>query len=208
MPKIVDVEERRTSIARACWRVIVREGIAGLTTRALAREAGVGTGVIFHYFADKDEIVNAAFELLADEFRDQLRARVATARDSLERLRLVARSNLPLDRDRFDEFGVWLSMWAHTYTSEPLRLRQRELYQGWREILANLVRDAISDGLIRPDLDPDLAAIQLAGLTDGLIVELLLDPERPELAGRAAASVDALIDTWALSGDRTSSSQR
>ena len=197
MPKIVDVEQRRADIARACWRVIVREGIAGVTTRHLAREAGISTGVLFLYFDDKEAIISAAFELLVETFRQQMRANVAPARTSLERLRLVALSNLPLAADRADEFGVWLSMWAHTYTSEPLRLRQAELYQSWRDILSNLVRDAIDDGHLRTDIDPPVASAQLAGITDGFVVHMLIDREHPRVADLAVLAIDDLLNQWA-----------
>ncbi|UJP09090.1 TetR family transcriptional regulator [Microbacterium sp. KUDC0406] len=195
MPKIVDVERRREDIARACWRVIVRHGIAGVTTRELAREAGIGSGVLFHYFPDKEAIIFAAFELLTESFRQHLRINIAPARDARERLRLVALSNLPLDPERADEFGVWLSMWAHTYTNDALRSRQAELYQSWRDILANLVRDALSDGYLDPTLDASVAAAQLSGITDGLIVQMMLDPSRP-VAELAVKAVDDLLDRW------------
>lgn len=196
MPKIVDVEQRRADIARACWRVIVRNGIAGVTTRELAREAGIGTGVLFHYFPDKEAVIYAAFEQLVETFRQQMRQNVGPATTSLERLRLVALSNLPLDPARSDEFGVWLSMWAHTYTSETLRLRQAELYQNWRDILTNLVRDAIGDGYLRDDLDPVVASAQIAGITDGFIVHLLIDRGRRDITTLSVRAIDDLLDRW------------
>lgn len=198
MPKIVDVDQRRAEIARACWRVIVRHGIAGVTTRELAREAGIGTGVMFHYFPDKEAIIYAAFEELVETFRQQMRHNVAPAKTSLERLRLVALSNLPLQPERADEFGVWLSMWAHTYTSETLRLRQAELYQNWRDILTNLIQDAIDDGYLHADIDPPVAAAQLAGITDGFVVHLLIDREHPRVVSLAVAAIDDLLDRWAI----------
>lgn len=197
MPKIVDVEQRRADIARACWRVIVRHGIAGVTTRELAREAGISTGVLFHYFPDKEAIIYAAFEELVETFRQQMRHNVGPATTSLERLRLVALSNLPLDPSRSDEFGVWLSMWAHTYTSETLRLKQAELYQSWRDILTNLIRDAIADGSLRDDLDAVVASAQIAGITDGFVVHLLIDRGHRDITTLSVRAIDDLLDRWA-----------
>lgn len=211
MPKIVDIEARRAAIAEACWRVIVRDGIAGVTTRSLAAEAGLGRGLLFHYFRDKDEIILAAFELLAQRFRDRLYPALARVTDPVERLRILAISNMPMDEDQRVEFGVWLSMWAHGYASAPLRHRQRELYHAWRDLMAGTVRDAIAAGQLRPDLDPDKAALQLTAMTDGLIVQILIDPEHPDVARLAVTAVDRLLASWTpdrtgLGGLRTSGS--
>jgi AcrR family transcriptional regulator len=46
MPKIVDWDARRDEILSATWRVIVRDGIAGATVRAIAREAGCSPGIL------------------------------------------------------------------------------------------------------------------------------------------------------------------
>lgn len=197
MPKIVDVAQRRQQIAAACARVIARGGIADVTTRAIAREAGIAPGMLFHYFRDKDDVLNETLEVLAETFRDHLRERVSAARDSLDRLRIVTKSNLP-DSDRRDEFSVWLSMWGYAFSSPALHARQQKLYGGWREVLTALVTDAVADGHIRPDLDPELAALHLSGVTDGLVVQILMEPPSSNLEARARHAVDTLIDSWVL----------
>lgn len=206
MPKVVDVEERRALIAEACWRTIVRRGLAGVTTRALATEAGIGPGLLFHYFQDKEDILNASFELLQDRFRARLRDGMERASDSVERLRAMAYTNLPLDEGQRLEFGVWLSFWAHSSSGEPLRRGQQELYQGWREVLAAAVRDAIDDGLVRRDVDAAVAGMQLAALTDGLVVQIMLGAGHAEVAGLAVNAVDNLIRSWTTAPRRAARS--
>lgn len=61
-----------------------------------------------------------------------------------------------------------------------------------------MIGDAIQDGLIDPRIDPRTAAAQLAGLTDGLIVEILIDPEHPDVTRLAVDAVDALITSWTI----------
>ena len=63
MPKIVDWDARRDEISSATWRVIVRDGIAGATVRAIAREAGCSPGILAHYFDDKADIMGSALVL-------------------------------------------------------------------------------------------------------------------------------------------------
>ena len=51
MPKVVDVEQRKTELAAAVARVIARSGIEGASMRQVAAEAGWTTGTLVHYFS-------------------------------------------------------------------------------------------------------------------------------------------------------------
>lgn len=196
MPKRVDVEQRRTELAEACWRVIVEEGIAGTTSRAVAREARVSSSVLFHYFHSMDELMLFAMELLENRFRDHLRELLSRSSDSVDRLRALGYSNLPLDQSRRIQFGVWLSLWAHSYSSDSVRTRYQVLYRGFREAVANVVDDARGDGLVRDEVDPELAALQIVGLTDGLVVQLIMNPDEPAIARQSVSAVDKLVESW------------
>ena len=57
MGRAVDHDERREIFAGAALRVIMRDGIAGLTVRAVAKEAGFTTGALTHYFHSKDQLL-------------------------------------------------------------------------------------------------------------------------------------------------------
>lgn len=60
--------ERRAAIAAAAGRVLIRDGVAALTHRRVAEEAGVPLGSTTYYFADRPELVRVAVtDLLAQE---------------------------------------------------------------------------------------------------------------------------------------------
>ena len=70
MPKIVDHETQRRRIAEAAIRLIARDGFEGMTMRAVAAEAGLSYGSLFHYFDSKDELlVHAVRQLTAQQSR-------------------------------------------------------------------------------------------------------------------------------------------
>src|SRR5262245_48366390 len=62
MPKIVDHDARRQEIAEAVTRVVARDGVAGVTMKAVASETGWSTGAVTHYFAYKDHLLAVAGE--------------------------------------------------------------------------------------------------------------------------------------------------
>jgi AcrR family transcriptional regulator len=57
--------ERRAAIIAATLPLLVEHG-AAVTTRQVAAAAGVSEGTIFNVFADKDELIAAAFEAAID----------------------------------------------------------------------------------------------------------------------------------------------
>lgn len=57
-------DDRRIEVAQAAWRVLVREELDCTSMRAIAQELGSFTGVVTHYFRDKEELILFALELL------------------------------------------------------------------------------------------------------------------------------------------------
>lgn len=47
----------KEKILQAAQRVIVQHGISGATMRGIAREAGLSTGAIYHYYKNKEEVL-------------------------------------------------------------------------------------------------------------------------------------------------------
>lgn len=72
------VEQRRAQLVAAAMRVMQREGAWSLTTRAVAREAGVPLGAVHYAFGAKAELVRAVFQADRDRATALLRRAVET----------------------------------------------------------------------------------------------------------------------------------
>ena len=57
MPKLGMGPVRREQICRAAAKVISEQGFAGTTMRMVAEEAGVSTGMLNHYFANRMDML-------------------------------------------------------------------------------------------------------------------------------------------------------
>ena len=58
--------EGRDALLEAVVQVVVRDGLSGLSYRAVAREAGVTHGLVHYYFGTKDEMVSEAYRWALD----------------------------------------------------------------------------------------------------------------------------------------------
>jgi AcrR family transcriptional regulator len=70
------VEERRAQIVRAALTVVAERGYARASASAIATAAGVSKGLLWHHFADKDDLMKqavlATLERLNSELADQI----------------------------------------------------------------------------------------------------------------------------------------
>ena len=56
MPARIDAEERRHIVIEAAFRMIVAEGLEGLTLRKVAVEADLNIGSVRHFFDGRDDL--------------------------------------------------------------------------------------------------------------------------------------------------------
>ena len=63
-------DERREAILQAAMRVALAEGLAAMTVRRIAAEAGVAAGQVHHHFASGGELKSLAFVRLIRELLD------------------------------------------------------------------------------------------------------------------------------------------
>jgi AcrR family transcriptional regulator len=54
--------DKRTAILKAAMELIAENGFHGSPTAMIATKAGVGTGTIYRYFVDKNELINEVFK--------------------------------------------------------------------------------------------------------------------------------------------------
>jgi AcrR family transcriptional regulator len=163
-------------IVEAAWRVVAQQGIAAATIRTIAAKAGVSTGFITHYFADKQELMVEV--LRHNNARAWRRVAAATRRqDGLAAVEAAAQALLPLDAERRREWQVWVNSWGQTAAGEDLA---EGLGGGWRalqEMLAGLLSAASEAGELPERLDLDYEAGRLVTLVAG--IGLLAGVESP-----------------------------
>ena len=177
MPKNVDHYERREELLEAVWRLIARDGMEGATMRAIAKETGWSTGVLVHYFADKDDIIGSAlrlgYERIATRWDEKLEG--LTGVRALYELVL---DNLPLDDERELETKLLMNYWSLVIRGHDATPRPRRRGPLLIDLLAKLVREGQEAGEIRNDEAPEDIAERLLGLIDGFSLHALLNPER------------------------------
>ncbi len=168
-----DEAPRGAHVLDAAVRLIARDGLAGLSIRAVATEAGVSLAQVQYYFRTKDGLVAAAFEHASDQFLTRL-ATVLERPRSRRRLRAAIALWLPLDEERERWVKVWLAFIGVAATRPELAEAARRTDQ---EVITWLTEELAALGIP----DPPTKAAQLLALIDGTALRALTlpPPTRP-----------------------------
>jgi TetR/AcrR family transcriptional regulator, transcriptional repressor of bet genes len=167
MPKQGMGPIRREQICRAAAKVISEQGFAGTTMRMVAEEAGVSTGMLNHYFANRMDMLEETLVFVSK--RQQARELAAT--EGIEpgerRLRCLIRSVLPTDQESTEAWRVWIAAWGAS-----VRLPQlREVLGGRNSLWYNVLERGL-EGVINADQRERVPYTwQLDALLNGLVLQ-------------------------------------
>jgi len=175
MPRVVDVEARRRELSDALWRIVRREGIGGVTVRAVAAEAGVSAGMVQHYFRTQDELIEFAMYQALQQMAERVR-QVDLSEPDLESAMAALEAVLPLDEQRRAEAQVWLAMLSRRHARPSLGQQGTMVDYALREGIRVGLEGLVRAGLVDDGRDLEVEVVRLHALIDGLSVHGLGDP--------------------------------
>ncbi|WP_235656776.1 TetR/AcrR family transcriptional regulator [Fischerella thermalis] len=79
MPKIVDHEQYRKELLMKSFDLFAQKGYAAITMRDIAKELGVSTGTLYHYFSNKKALF---LQLVEEQTRQDILNFLAEAGDA------------------------------------------------------------------------------------------------------------------------------
>ncbi|MFJ3801667.1 TetR/AcrR family transcriptional regulator [Streptomyces sp. NPDC090088] len=175
MPKVVDHDARRRLIIESVWKIVGRRGLAAVTMRELAAEAGFANGGLAPYFRDKDEILLAAFQYACDATERRLAPATAGA-GGLVALRAVCHELLPLDDTRLLEARVVIAFWDRAVHDPRLSAAHESTTDRWRTLMRDCVSRARSAGEITTPVPDERIVETLFAVVVGFQVGAVLTP--------------------------------
>ena len=194
MPKIVDHEERRAEVLDATWRVIATRGLDAATVRQIAKEAGVSSGVLAHYFADKDDILVQAHRLAYDRVFRRVEEKIGRS-TGIEALRATLYETLPMDENRRIEAVIDINYIGRALNDPRLKLVRQESAQVARGWWLGVLTSTAAGGHLAVDTNLELLVDQILVFIDGISLQSVLFPDlmTPELQKRLADDLIARI---------------
>jgi len=163
-------------VVEATGRVIAREGLEGASLRSIARELGVTTGVLTHYFRDKEDLLGFVQASIFGGLEASNRPLLDQGPDvdlTIEALMRI----LPNSPRNIDWWKVWLGFTVAALSRPDRAEAHADKYADLRRHWVKVMRRLQSAGLLKSDIDPVIEAETLVCLVDGIGVQAVISPK-------------------------------
>jgi len=175
--------EKRRAILHAALRVFADKGYHGCRIADVARQAGVAYGLVYHYFRDKDELLESVIEEQWAILVGAIRAIADGPGGAAEKVASVIR--FALDVFRTAPAAVRVLILEVPRTPGGLRAGgTRQTFDTALHLVADIVQRGQAAGELRRDVDPAVAAASVLGILDmniaGMVTGLLTAPQPTE----------------------------
>ena len=167
MPKIVDHDVQRLKFAEAAMSLIARHGLEGVTMRAVAAEAGLSYGSLFHYFKSKDELLMHVIRHSTTLQTNRVNEYVSQY-SGLKALEHLLCDDSIISESSRDDWMVWLTFLYKAALQESFADLHAELIDGWLTRIERLLEDAQQSGEIRKNLDTGFEAMGVWAYSSGI----------------------------------------
>jgi TetR/AcrR family transcriptional regulator, fatty acid metabolism regulator protein len=188
-------EEKRRLILDAAVRVFARKGFHASRVGDIAEEGGVAHGLLYHYFASKDEVLETIFRENWGVLVERIDAVVETDEPARDQLRHVS--------------AILLRTWKHEPDVVRVVVREiarsPEVHERIGELvkpigaIRRIIEHGQESGEFRRDLDPSIAAVVFYGGIDELLTGWVLGQLSADVETAERVVVDVLCAGFAAS---------
>jgi TetR/AcrR family transcriptional regulator, fatty acid metabolism regulator protein len=186
--------EKRRAILHAAVRVFADKGYHGCRIADVARVAGVAYGLVYHYFRNKEELLESVFAEQWGILISALKAIDEGPGTASEKIAAVFA--FVFDVFKTAPAAVRVLILEVTRTPHSLRAGStRETFELAVQTVADVIRQGQEQGELRTDLDPVVAAAGVLGALElsvsGMVVGLVPAANEQEIdeAKRVAADL-------------------
>lgn len=165
-------------------RVFNERGYEGTSMEDLAQRLGITKSAIYYHVSSKDELLRLSVNRALDALFAVTEETASTTGDARDRLEHVLRRSVSVLVAELPFVTLLLRIRGNTKTERQALARRRE----FDHIVSDLVKQAESEGGIRPDVDPALTSRLLFGM-----VNSINEWYRPSRGQRADEIADAVV---------------
>jgi AcrR family transcriptional regulator len=153
-----------STVLAASVAVFNERGYDGTSMEDLSARLGIGKSSIYHHVDSKQELLRLALDealVGLEEAAEQVRAQEGPAVDKLE---MLLRRSVSVLVDRLPYVTLLLRVRGNSEVERSALARRRRVDR----LVTDLVKQAVGDGALRPDIDPAVTARLLFGTVNSL----------------------------------------
>ena len=164
----------------AAYREIAERGFEGLRTREVADSVGINIATLHYYFPTKESLIRAVLDHAMNRFRSTLAPHGSPA----DQLRNYLRSVRTLLMEEPELGAVMAELALRSVRDASIGSIMNQMYDTWHVTLRGLLRRAVREGGLRPELDSDAVAALIIATLTSMTLPVMTDPSRGDRALR------------------------
>jgi AcrR family transcriptional regulator len=158
-------ESRADSILDTSAQLFFERGYGSVSIRDIGAAAGVSSSTLYHYFADKQEILYAITIRYARDFVEAMRAVAARPATPTERLHALVVAQIRFQHAR--RHHLLHGSHFRLALNDEQRTTVIDQWNDYRDLVIGTIEDGVADGSLGVE-DPRLAAAMILDMVDGL----------------------------------------
>ncbi len=187
MARVEREDVRRSQLIEATIDTMAEVGFAATTLALIGQRAGISTGLVGHYFRDKDGLLEATLRHLTARLARGAASLLSSADAPRARLQAIVDSYLAADQFEPRISTAWLAFWGEVVHSPALKRIQRVYQQRMLSNLRHALRRLVGDEAPR-------LALATAALIDGLWLRATLSGSAEVESNAARRIVTDFLD--------------
>lgn len=198
MAKKVDHDERKREIAERAVRLFSKVGFDNVSLIMIAAATGVSRTVLYRYFCDKREILDAAILTITGRVTDRCRAILFQSGSVAQKLERACHATVEIMFEN-KEFlvAVFDFVVANVRSGADMNSAIVQFTSGTRNLLRVLVKHGIHTGELAKILNVDRSVDTLYSLFESCAMRIVLGTEKtPEGAKQRFSDAIHAISDW------------
>lgn len=177
----------------AALAVFSREGFEHASMDDIARQAGVSKGALYLYYKSKDAIIATLLRIFFEQAFQQIRSHIGTEHSVVAQLLGMTRLMIREMERMVSIQPITLQFYAIAARHAEVRQHLRTYFADYRAFLEEIIQRGITQGELRPTINPTEVAVTLSGLFEGLALLWIVDPQSADWPKQIESSVRLLI---------------
>jgi AcrR family transcriptional regulator len=152
-------------VLSAAVALFIRKGYDATSIDDIAKSLNVTKSAVYHHVTSKDQLLAEALDEALDELDNAVDEAARGAGPASQRLRDVVRRSVEVLVAHQSAVTLLLRVHGNSETELAALKRRRRIDRA----LASLVNEAVEEGALRGDLDPDVLSRLLFGMVNSLV---------------------------------------
>lgn len=165
---------RKKQITRAAYEIIAEKGYYNFTMMDIAQRAGVSSGLIHHYFKDKENMLVTLLREMQQNIRIATEKAIDQATDPRDKLDIFMNQAFNLVEEEREYIYVTYDFLTQIKYNERMQRIMSKLYRGYRETMVSILRAGKEKGTFR-DMDEHFVATLFISAMLGIEQQYIID---------------------------------